>query len=70
MEFSEFCTFAKIGIIWFSKFRIVSEITGCFVFAKFLQNKFGNKYENDNTKINLNIDQICTSNKKLTIKTM
>ncbi len=68
-EFSKFCTYAKIGIIWFLKFGIVSKITGCFGFAKFLQNKFGNKYENDLTKINSILNQICTSITKLLIKT-
>jgi len=31
MEFSKFGTFSKIGIIQFSKFGIVSEITGCYI---------------------------------------
>jgi len=37
-DFFEFFYFANIGIVLFSKFGIVSEITGCFGFVKFLQN--------------------------------
>ncbi len=33
-ENSEFCSFAKFGRVWLSKFGIFSEIIGSFVIAK------------------------------------
>ncbi len=65
-EFSKFCTFAKIGITLFSKFRIFLGKYSLFCFLKF----FGNKYKNASMKIYLEMNWICVSNMKLPIKTM
>ncbi len=40
-----------------------------FELTKILQKKFGNKFGNENSEINLYIIQICTSNTKLSNKT-
>jgi len=68
-EFSKLFVFANFRIVWLSKFKIFLEISVFFELAKILRKRIGNKFGNENSEINLNIIQICTSNTKLSNKT-
>jgi len=66
-NFWTFCfrEFRNISVIEIRKF--FGNIS-FFELAKILWKKFGNKFGNENSEINLNIIQICTSNTKLSNK--
>jgi len=70
MGFSELFVFASFGNLRFTKFGNFTKIPEISELAKILRKKFGKKFGNLSSEIPSDTNRKCTSNTKISSKTM